>query len=183
MKFKPGQRIGEFTDKNGKRVLFRTIRRGDVYRLLKFINALAAEDTYILIHERITLKEEKQWVENSLKDMRKGKGVLVVAETDGKIIGNFNIHQSTLRSPHIGEFGVGVLKECRGLGIGNKMMDIFIQLGKKMGFKHLFLGVFENNKNAIHLYKKYGFKEVARIPKFFLHRRKYVDDVLMMRKV
>jgi RimJ/RimL family protein N-acetyltransferase len=183
MKFKPGQCIEEFTAKNGKRVLFRTIKRNDVYQLLRYINTLAAEDTYILIHKRVILKEERRWVESALEGMKKGNTVIVVAEINGKIIGNFFIHQSTERSPHIGEFGIGVLKEYRNLGIGNKMMQIFLRLGKKMGYKHLFLGVFINNKPAIKLYKKYGFKEVARLPKFFLHKGKYVDDIMMMRKV
>jgi len=181
MRFKPNQRIEEFTAKNGKKVLLRIIKKGDTLQLLKFINALAAEDTYILTTKK-SLKEEKQWVEDVLKKMKKGGKVVVVAEVGGKIIGNFMIHQSTERSPHVGEFGISVLKKYRNLGIGNKMMQTFIKLGKRMGYKQFILGVFGNNKKAIILYKKYGFKEVARLPKFFLHKGKYVDDILMMRK-
>jgi len=183
MRFKPNQRIEEFTAKNGKKVLLRTIRKSDTLQLLKFINELAAEDTYILAREKKSLKEEKRWVEDVLKGMRKGKKVVIVAELDGKIIGNFIIHQSTERSPHVGEFGISLLKWYRNLGIGNKMMQVFLRLSKRMGYKHLILGVFASNKTAIRLYKKYGFKEVARLPKFFLHKGKYVDDIMMMRKV
>jgi RimJ/RimL family protein N-acetyltransferase len=181
MRFKPGQHIEQFTAKNGKRVLLRTIKKGDTLQLLKFINELAAEDTFILVTKK-TLKEEKHWIEDILKKMKMGSKVHVVAELDGKIIGGFGIQQSTERSPHVGEFGISVLKKYRSLGIGNRMMQTFIKLGKRMGYKHLFLGVFGSNKKAIRLYKKYGFKEVARLPKFFLHKGKYVDDILMMRK-
>ncbi|MEM5834891.1 MAG: GNAT family protein [Candidatus Aenigmatarchaeota archaeon] len=40
-----------------------------------------------------------------------------------------------------------------------------------------------NNKVAIKLYKKFGFKQVARIPKIFIYKGKYVDDIWMMKKL
>jgi ribosomal protein S18 acetylase RimI-like enzyme len=93
------------------------------------------------------------------------------------------VHVSGERSPHVCELSISVLKPYRNLGIGKKLIDLLISFGKTLNFKYIFLGVFANNKIAIKLYKKFGFKQVARIPKIFLYKGKYVDDIWMMKKI
>ena len=133
--------------------------------------------------ERITFKM-RLFLKELLKNMKSRKKVAIVVEINKKIIGMFSVETSRMeRSPHVGGIGVAILKEYRGLGIGNKMMEVLIKLGRKMGFKFLRLTVFASNKVAINLYKKFGFKKVARIPKELLYKGKYVDDIIMMKKL
>jgi len=47
--------------------------------------------------------------------------------------------------------------------------------------KIILLSVFSTNNIAINLYKKFGFKKVAKIPKQFQYKGKLVDEIVMMR--
>lgn len=64
-----------------------------------------------------------------------------------------------------------VSENARGVGIGKKLMEAFIRQhrGEKME-----LCVLEENKAAVHLYKKMGFKEVSRYQGFSVDAQKIV---------
>ena len=70
-----------------------------------------------------------------------------------------------------------VLKEYRNQGVGSKLMDYLVKKCKIC--ENITLDVSKNNKNAICLYKKYGFKEVAIREKYY----NGVDAILMMLEV
>ncbi len=56
------------------------------------------------------------------------------------------------------ELGVAVNKVDRGRGLGFLLMQSIIEHAKIDGFKSISLSVDEENSNAIHVYKKLGFK-------------------------
>lgn len=58
------------------------------------------------------------------------------------------------------EWGIYIYKEnLRGLGIGQKIIELNINYARNvLNFKVIRLEVLKNNKNAIRLYKKNGFK-------------------------
>ena len=62
-----------------------------------------------------------------------------------------------------------VKQKYHGTGAGNALMDHAIQLGKDLGKKYLWLGVWEHNYRAQRFYAKYGMKE-------------FYDHVFMMGK-
>ena len=64
-----------------------------------------------------------------------------------------------------------VKKEVQNCGIGNKLLKKFTETVEK----NITLEVRSNNYNAIHLYKKYGFKEVAKREKYY----QGIDGILM----
>ena len=68
-----------------------------------------------------------------------------------------------------------VNEECRNKGIGNKLISYFVNLLNK----NVTLEVKIDNYNAIHLYKKYGFKEVSIRKGYY----KGIDGLLMERSV
>lgn len=53
-----------------------------------------------------------------------------------------------------------VKKEYRNHGIGSEILKFLIEKATEMGYTELTIGVDKDNKNAIHLYKKYGFTEI-----------------------
>ena len=53
-----------------------------------------------------------------------------------------------------------VKKEYRNRGIGSEILEFLISKAKAMGFVEMTIGVDKDNKNALHLYRKYGFNEV-----------------------
>lgn len=45
------------------------------------------------------------------------------------------------------------------------------------------LSVYSKNKIAQNLYKKFGFKKVAKIPKQFQYKGKLLDEVIMIKEL
>lgn len=87
--------------------------------------------------------------------------IMLVAVLDNKIVGSLSFRGgSSKKFHHAGEFGVQVLREYWNLGIGKKLIEHLINWGKenKAVYK-ISLRVRADNENAIHLYKKLGFKE------------------------
>jgi diamine N-acetyltransferase len=52
-----------------------------------------------------------------------------------------------------------VLKAFHGTGVGVALMEYAIRLGKKMGKRYLWLGVYEANFRALRFYEKFGLQE------------------------
>lgn len=75
---------------------------------------------------------------------------------------------------------VYVKKEYRGQGISKKIFDTAIKLiNKKKHIKKIKLSVNSELKPAIHLYKKYGFKEVGFLRKEMKIKNKFYDSIMM----
>lgn len=89
---------------------------------------------------------------------------LFVAEMGSALVGTidfWNGHRQ--RIAHTGEFGMGVLPECRDKGIGKCLLETLLEWAKENPLiEKVKLGVFASNARAIHLYKKMGFVEEGR---------------------
>lgn len=87
--------------------------------------------------------------------------ILLVADLDGKIVGNLSFRVGpTKKFSHAGEFGVQILKDCWNLGIGTELIKYLINWAKEnKSIYKISLRVRSDNQNAIHVYKKLGFKE------------------------
>lgn len=85
--------------------------------------------------------------------------LFLVAEVNHQIVGFSRCEGSKLkRSSHKVEFGVCVLKEFWGYGIGKNLLQQSIHWADKHEIKKISLNVLESNKKAIELYKKCGFE-------------------------
>ena len=89
-----------------------------------------------------------------------------VAEEDGVIVGLYILHPNNIgRCGHIANASYAVAADQRGKRIGEKLVVHSLEMAKESGFRIMqFNAVVANNKGAIHLYKKLGFKELGIIP-------------------
>ena len=73
---------------------------------------------------------------------------------------------------------VAVKKDCRGLGIGGKLVDTLLEKMREKGVKKVFLEVRVSNSSALKLYLGKGFEKLRE------RKRYYPDgeDALVMRK-
>ena len=71
----------------------------------------------------------------------------------------------------------------RGKGIGYLAMKYLEEQIRLQGLKRIELGVFEFNKNAINLYKKLGYREIARINDFTYWGGKMWQDIRMQKYI
>lgn len=86
---------------------------------------------------------------------------------------------------HEGVFGISVLKEYRGKGIGKLLMKLVLDESIKNlpNLRIITLGAFSTNSLAIKMYESFGFNEYGRLPGGVLHKGQYIDHVFMYKKV
>ena len=165
--------------------LIRYPKRTDLNELWKYINELSQEQTFISWQgEEISLKEERVFLNGLLRKIREGKSVFLVAESNGKIIGDTGIDTKGRVNNHVGLLGLSIAKEFRGKGIGKKLIQsVLDEAGKKL--KHLkiiHLECFATNEVACNLYKSVGFKEYGKLPGGIAYKDGFVDEILMYKE-
>lgn len=174
---------------DGKKIKIRKLFKRDlrnVKEFQNFINSLIEEEAKIKVNKKFSLKEEKEWLSKELKEIKKQKRVFLVAEENNKIVGTASIHLGPGRQEHIGNFGITIRKGYRGMGLGSYLMDKIIKLAKKElkpKPKIIRLSVFQTNQPAIKLYRKFGFKKVAKIPKQIKFKEKLIDEIIMLKEI
>jgi RimJ/RimL family protein N-acetyltransferase len=168
--------------KNGKIASISFLSRGDSAKeLQEHINSLIAEDAPILLDKKVTLKEEKKWKEDKLAKQNKGNGFVLVARSDGKIIGTSGATQDIGRCRNNVVLGISIRKEYRRLGLGYLLLkENITQARKRLKAKRTYLSVLSGNRSALVLYKKSGFRKMAVFPKWILYKGKYVDQIFMV---
>lgn len=122
----------------------------------------------------------KQLIKN---DTDNHKNLFLVAEVNGEIVGFSRCEGNHLkRTAHKVEFGVGVLKEFWGFGIGKHLLKESIKWADSNEVRKITLTVLETNVKAIELYRKNGF-EVEGVLKDdkYLSNGKYYNTVMMGR--
>ncbi|WP_411346216.1 GNAT family N-acetyltransferase [Paenibacillus sp. WLX1005] len=85
--------------------------------------------------------------------------LFLVAEANERIVGYSRCEGSPLsRMAHKVEFGVGVIRDYWGHGIGRQLLDRSVAWSDEAGIQKMTLHVIETNVKAIDMYKKVGFE-------------------------
>lgn len=172
---------------DGKKIILRFPKPSDYKKCHKFYNQAIKESLegggFISSTKPVTLQSEKRWVTDIIKKIKKKKAVCILAEYHGRIIGNTDIRKEEFGAiGHIGNFGIVILHEFTRKGLGTRMMEEILPLAKKqLKIEIVKLGVFSNNKRAIRLYKKMGFKEAGKIKKGVKVKGRYQDHIQMVK--
>ncbi|MGG0276629.1 N-acetyltransferase family protein [Bacillus rhizoplanae] len=109
--------------------------------------------------------------------------LFLVAEVNGRIVGFSRCEGNKLkRTSHKVEFGVCILQEYWGYGIGKNLLKESVNWADLHGIKKITLYVLETNEKAKNLYERYGF-EVEGILKNdkILSDGNYYNTILMGR--
>ena len=100
--------------------------------------------------------------------------VMFLAKCDGKIVGCASLNRLFRRMKHRGDVAISVAKDHWNKGIGSQLLNNIIAFARENDFEVIDLQVRSDNKSAIHLYEKYGFKKIGEHPAFF----KIGDDMI-----
>lgn len=169
-----------------KRITIRKLSKRDLRNVKEFqdfINSLIGEDAQISLNKKLSFREERKWLKEQFQRIKNKKTVFLVVELDNKVIGTTEINLDMGRKSHIGNFGITIRKGYRGIGLGTYLTREIIKLAKKElkpKPKIIRLSVFSTNKPALGLYKKFGFKKVAKIPKQIQYKGKLIDEIIML---
>ena len=106
-----------------------------------------------------------------------------VLTEDGKIVGTAGVDKVGQRDKikHRAEFGISILKECWGLGIGRALTKGCIECATAAGYVQLELEAVADNAAALSLYEGVGFREYGRNPEGFLTRGGAWQELVLMR--
>lgn len=183
---KPGKIVYQGKSKSGQQLIFRYPTKDDLTAVWKYINTLSKEQTFLILQgKKISLKEEKKWLEDNLKKIHQGKAVQLFVFVDNELVGVSDIIVKEDAERHIGGFGITIAKDFRNKGIGTLLMETIFKEAKKNcnDLKIVTLGVFGNNSVAKKLYKKMGFLEFGNLPQGLLHQGKPVNHIYMYKNM
>ncbi len=127
------------------------------------------------IKERLSIDFDEFWNANVLKsELENPASTYIVAIDDNNIIVGYAGIWQPIDEAHI--TNIVTRKENRRKKIGTKMLEKLIEIAKQRKLKSITLEVNVNNIPAIHLYKKYQFKQEGIRKKYYNN----CDDALIM---
>lgn len=157
------------TLKDGRKCILRNAVGDDAAKMIHYLKVSSAETEYILRYpdeaeKSYSIEKEIQILENNLNSPR---DVMIVAEIDGVIAGNCALNGlgTKRKLSHRAVFGIALMKEFWGLGIGTALMEYILEISDLiLKYQMVELEVVSENKRAISLYEKMGFKKIGSRP-------------------
>lgn len=133
------------------------LEEDDLPEVAEALNSVVREEIYLLMDKEITdVQTERMWFwEGKETGMH-----YLVARINGKVIGGASLTPFTCKRAHIAELGIYIIKNHRSLGLGTILIRELIDVARESRFEIIQLSAFSNNKRAMHVYRKCGFKNV-----------------------
>jgi L-amino acid N-acyltransferase YncA len=137
---------------------------------------IRAGETYTLPQEMDRERAIEYW-------FSPGNAVFV-AEEDGEVLGTYYLRANQKGGgSHVGNCGYMTAAKASGRGVATAMCAHSLEYARTHGFRAMqFNFVVSSNLGAIHLWQKFGFATIGRLPGAFLHPSLgYVDALVMYR--
>jgi len=116
---------------------------------------VARERIYLATTEASNIEDTRKLV----MDAPQNRDIILLALEGQRLVGWVGLwRMKHVARRHIGNIGMGVIKEWRGQGIGKALLEKAIEMAWTQDFTRLQLQVFNDNKKAIGLYEGLGFK-------------------------
>ena len=171
------------TLKDGRQALLRNADASDGQAVFEVFNLTHAETDYLLSYPEensFTAEEEADFLQ---KKADSDNEIEIVAEVDGTVVGTAGIEAfgGKYKVRHRADFGISVLRDYWGLGVGRALTLACIRCARDAGFTQLELNAVADNGRAIALYKSVGFEEYGRNPRGFNSKLTGYQPLLYMR--
>lgn len=160
--------------KDGREVTARFFMAEDKERLIEMFASMSDESLKWGMPP-YTREVVERWI-NNIPNL-----IPLVAEDNSRIVGYATIY----KYPHPRRKGVSDLamylhQDFHNAGLGTAMLDYLLGLARKEGVHRIGLHVIADNKIAIHLYERAGFKvEGTMKGSYFGADAKYHDEIVM----
>lgn len=157
-----------------------TIRHSDAHDVdaIRTISAQPAVCKNTLQHPFPSFEKWQQRLERIRE-----QGVSLVAEIEGAVVGHLALHtEANPRRRHAAGLGMMVDASHHGRGIGSRLLAAAIDLAENwLNVTRIELTVFVDNRAAIALYEKHGFRIEAESPEYALRDGAYASVYHMAR--
>lgn len=151
----------------GVELLVRNAVASDTRALRETMQRTHAQTDYLLSYPDEQSVDDEQEARSLEETERSGNEVEIVAIIDGRIVGSAGVSavRSRRKVAHRARFGISILKEYWGMGIGRMLTDASIDCARQAGYTQLELKVVAGNERAVSLYRLAGFEEYGRNPR------------------
>ncbi len=166
-----------FQLKDGRTVIFDTLKDQDLPKLINVHNSVIKEGLYFHRNEGLPdLETARQWYQNHIK-----AGLFyLAARVNGELVGGATIEPRPGKASHVAYLGIYLKRQFRSIGIGTRLMKRIIEIARQKRFEIIKLTVFQTNQQALRLYEKFGFQETGRIKRGVkFPNGTYTDDIIM----
>lgn len=169
--------------KNGQAAILRSGVASDGQAALEVFNLTHEETDFLLSYPDESSMDAEQESEFLERKTASANEVEILALVGNQVVGMAGIDAvgACHKVSHRAEFGICLVKEYRGLGLGTALTKDCVQCAKDAGYAQVELDVVADNVSAIHLYQKLGFVEYGRNPKGFRSRRSGYQELIYMR--
>lgn len=169
--------------KNGEELILRSGEEEDAEELLRIFNEAHAETDFLLTYpdeNSFTPESEAEFLRNNAES---GGAIEILAFYKGRLTGSAGIDPigEKCKIRHRAEFGISILRQFWGMGIGRALTEACIECAQKAGYTQLELTAVAENERALALYRKLGFAEYGRNPRCFRKRDGRYQEAVLMR--
>ena len=163
---------------DGRQVRLRLMMPGiDVYRLHAFASSLPKDDLQFLRVDITRLMVVIHWAQN----IKAGLTVTVLAEEDGEVVGYASVHNDQVSwQRHLGELRIQVGQAYRGCGLGGLLGKEIFAIASDLGIQTIVAQMTADQRQAIALVERYGFKHEAVLHDFVIGRDGRKNDLVVM---
>jgi RimJ/RimL family protein N-acetyltransferase len=171
---------------SGKKIKIREPVNSDIDPLLQYINALGKEDIYLNANpnDPYSRGQEEVYLKGVINRVNNLQEVHFLAWDNSTLIGSASITKGTLRSKHVGNFGISLAGTHRLDGIGYQLSHIIIaEASQRLSLRLITLSLFADNIHALHLYQKLGFKQYGQLPGAYYYQGSYKEAIYMYLKL
>ena len=167
----------------GVELLVRNAVASDARALHETMQRTHAQTDYLLSYPDEQSDDDEQEARSLEETERSGNEVELVAIIDGRIVGSAGVSAVRRRRKvaHRARFGISILKEYWGMGIGRMLTDVSIDCARQAGYTQLELEVVADNERAVSLYRCAGFEEFGRNPRGYRSAAAGYQEIVHMR--
>jgi len=144
--------------RDGAAVVIKPLDVEEAPAVLKFYRSLPEEDR-LFLRDDVTKPE---WLRRFVARIESGEIVSLVAESDGKIVGEATLYRAQHGwTKHVAELRIAVAPALRRSGLGTTLARELVRVATRLGAEKMVIQVVENQLGARKMFRKLGFRQEA----------------------
>lgn len=161
---------------DGTRVLLRPLMKNDREALVHFFSLAGPEDRRFLRDNVADPAVVAGWADN----LDYSRVYPLVAVMHDLIVGDATLHFRQGVERHQGELRIYLAREMRRRGLGTRMLQSLIEIGRNLGLHQLIGKVVTDQASVIKALEELGFACQCTLPNFFMRPNGDTHDLALM---